>query len=149
MLVSNIAFTLDPKLEFTKEVEPYLKKLIAEDVKNPENMQKRVLDAKARLEDISRVPQQLSSILEMASEGKLRIDIATKEIDELRVTIESSIDRLVIGMLVSAIVIGLSLVLMNQPVEERYYSLLIYIVTIIVIVIILYKMKIRKLKQEY
>jgi ubiquinone biosynthesis protein len=149
MLVSNIAFTLDPKLEFTKEVEPYLKKLIEEDVKNPENMQKRILDAKARIEDLSRVPQQLSSILEMASEGKLRIDIATKEIDELRMTIESSIDRLVIGMLVSAIVIGLSLVLMNQPVEERYYSLLTYIVTIIVIVIILYKMKIRKLKHEY
>jgi ubiquinone biosynthesis protein len=149
MLVSNIAFTLDPKLEFTKEVEPYLKKLIAEEVKNPENMQKRILDTKARIEDLSRMPQQLSSILEMASEGKLRIDIATKEIDELRMTIESSIDRLVIGMLVSAIVIGLSLVLMNQPVEERYYSLLTYIVTIIVIVIILYKMKTRKLKQEY
>ena len=148
MLVSNIAFTLDPKLEFSKEAEPYLKKLIAEDMKNPENVQKRILEAKVRLEDLSRVPQQLSAVLEMASEGKLRIDIAAKEVSELRMTIESSIDRLVIGMMVSAIVIGLSLVLMTQPAEAGYYPLLAYISAIIVIVIILYKMKTRKFKRE-
>ncbi|MCZ0861919.1 ABC1 kinase family protein [Methanocorpusculum vombati] len=148
MLVSNIAFTLDPQLEFAKEAEPYLKKLIAEDMKNPENVQKRILDAKVRLEDLSRVPQQLSSVLEMASEGKLRIDVAAKEVGELRMTIESSIDRLVIGMMVSAIVIGLSLVLMSQPAEAGYYPLLAYIAAIIVIVIIFYKMKTRKLKRE-
>ena len=148
MLVSNIAFTLDPKLEFSKEAEPYLKKLIAEDMKNPENVQKKILEAKVRLEDLSRVPQQLSAVLEMASEGKLRIDIAAKEVSELRMTIESSIDRLVIGMMVSAIVIGLSLVLMTQPAEAGYYPLLAYISAIIVIVIILYKMKTRKFKRE-
>lgn len=148
MLVSNIAFTLDPQLEFAKEAEPYLKKLIAEDMKNPENVQKRILDAKVRLEDLSRVPQQLSSVLEMASEGKLRIDVAAKEVGELRMTIESSIDRLVIDMMVSAIVIGLSLVLMSQPAEAGYYPLLAYIAAIIVIVIIFYKMKTRKLKRE-
>ncbi|HJK13378.1 MAG TPA: hypothetical protein O0X72_00840, partial [Methanocorpusculum sp.] len=148
MLVSNIAFTLDPKLEFSKEAEPYLKKLIAEDMKNPENVQKRILEAKVRLEDLSRVPQQLSAVLEMASEGKLRIDIAAKEVSELRMTIESSIDRLVIGMMVSAIVIGLSLVLMTQPAEAGYFPLLAYISAIIVIVIIFYKMKTRKFKRE-
>ncbi len=148
MLVSNIAFTLDPQLEFAKEPEPYLKKLIAEDMKNPDNVQKRIRDAKVRLEDLSRVPQQLSSVLEMASEGKLRIDVAAKEVGELRMTIESSIDRLVIGMMVSAIVIGLSLVLMSQPAEAGYYPLLAYVAAIIVIVIIFYKMKTRKLKRE-
>jgi len=148
MLVSNIAFTLDPQLEFAKEAEPYLKKLIAEDMRDPENVQKRILDAKVRLEDLSRVPQQLSSVLEMASEGKLRIDVAAKEVGDLRMTIESSIDRLVIGMMVSAIVIGLSLVLMSQPAEAGYYPLLAYIAAIIVIVIIFYKMKTRKFKRE-
>ncbi|HJK62118.1 MAG TPA: hypothetical protein O0X37_04000 [Methanocorpusculum sp.] len=63
-------------------------------------------------------------------------------------TIESSIDRLVIGMMVSAIVIGLSRVLMTQPAEAGYYPLLAYISAIIVIVIILYKMKTRKFKRE-
>ena len=144
----SIAFTLDPKLEFSKEAEPYLKKLIAEDMKNPENVQKKILEAKVRLEDLSRVPQQLSAVLEMASEGKLRIDIAAKEVSELRMTIESSIDRLVIGMMVSAIVIGLSLVLMTQPAEAGYFPLLAYISAIIVIVIIFYKMKTRKFKRE-
>ncbi|MDV0440982.1 ABC1 kinase family protein [Methanorbis furvi] len=143
MLVSNIAFTLDPELEFAKEAEPYLKKLIAEDVRDPENVQKKILDAKVRLEDLSRVPQQLSAVLEMASEGKLRIDVAAKEIGDLRVTLESSIDKLVIGLMVSAIVIGLSLVLMSQPAEAGYFSLLSYIAAIVVIVIVFYKMQTR------
>lgn len=71
------------------------------------------------MEDLSRVPQQLSSVLEMASEEKLRIDVAAKEVGELRMTIESSIDRLVIGMMVSAIVIGLSLVLIDEDPQTQ------------------------------
>lgn len=148
MLVSNVAFTLDPHLEFAKEAEPYLKKLIAEDMKNPDNVQKKILEAKVRLEDLSRVPQQLSSVLEMASEGKLRIDVAAKEIGDLRVTVESSVDKLVIGLMMSAIVIGLSLVLMTQPVEAGYFSLLSYIAAIVVILIVFYKMQTRGNKRR-
>ncbi|MDV0443657.1 ABC1 kinase family protein [Methanorbis rubei] len=148
MLVSNIAFTLDPELEFAKEAEPYLKKLIAEDVRDPENVQKKILDAKVRLEDLSRVPQQLSAVLEMASEGKLRIDVAAKEIGDLRVTLESSIDKLVIGLMLSAIVVGLSLVLMSQPAEAGYFSLLSYIAAIVVILIVFYKMQTRGNKSK-
>ncbi|MCQ2355829.1 MAG: hypothetical protein MJ014_02235 [Methanocorpusculum sp.] len=76
---------------FAKEAKPYLKKLIAEDMKNLDNVQKWILDAKVRLEDFSRVPQQLSSVLEMASEGKFRINVAAKEVGKLRMTNESSI----------------------------------------------------------
>ncbi len=148
MLVSNIAFTLDPHLEFAKEAEPYLKKLIAEDMKNPENVQKRILDAKVRLDDLSRVPQQLSSVLEMASEGKMRLDIRVQEVTDLRISFESAIDKLVIGLMMSAIVVGLSLVLMSQPMEAGYFPLLSYVVAIIIIVIIFYRMQTRKGKRN-
>lgn len=144
MLVSAIAFKLDPGLEFAKEAEPYLRKIMAEDANNPENIHKKILEAKVRLEDLSRVPKQLSSVLEMASEGKMRVDVRAQEIDSLRISIESSIDKLVIGLMMSAIVIGLSLILMMQPAEAGIYPLLAYIITIIIIIVLFYRIYTRK-----
>ena len=50
----------------------------------------------------------------MASEGKLKVDIAAKEVGRLSDTISSSVDKLVIGLMMASIVIGLSLVVMSQ-----------------------------------
>jgi len=148
MLVSNIAFTLDPDLEFTKEVEPYLKQIVADDMKDPANIQKKMLDAKVRFEDLARVPKQLSSVLEMASEGKLKLDIATKEIDDLGKTIEGSVDKLVMGLIFSAIVIGLSLVMMSQTFTVGFLPILVYLVAVIVIIVIFFQIRAREKKHK-
>ncbi|HJJ35252.1 MULTISPECIES: ABC1 kinase family protein [Methanocorpusculum] len=148
MLVSNVAFTLDPDLEFTKEVEPFLKKIVADDMRDPANIQKKLLDAKVRLEDLARVPRQLGSVLEMASEGKLKVDISAKEVTDLSKTIESSVDKLVIGLILSAIVIGLSLVMMSQTFTSEFLPVIAYIAAVLVIIVIFYKMRSRSKKHE-
>ena len=146
MLVSNVAFTLDPDLEFTKEVEPYLKQIVTDDMRDPANIQKKLLDAKVRLEDLARVPRQLGSVLEMASEGKLKVDISAKEVTDLSKTIESSVDKLVIGLILSAIVIGLSLVMMSQTFTSEFLPVIAYIAAVLVIIVIFYKMRSRSKK---
>lgn len=148
MLVSNVAFTLDPDLEFTKEVEPFLKKIVADDMRDPANIQKKLLDAKVRLEDLARVPRQLGSVLEMASEGKLKVDISAKEVTDLSKTIESSVDKLVIGLILSSIVIGLSLVMMSQTFTSEFLPVIAYIAAVLVIIVIFYKMRSRSKKHE-
>ena len=148
MLVSNVAFTLDPDLEFTKEVEPFLKKIVADEMKDPANLQKKMLDAKMRFEDLARVPKQLGSVLEMASEGKLQVDISAKEVTDLSKTIESSVDKLVIGLILSAIVIGLSLVMMSQTFTSEFLPVIAYIAAVLVIIVIFYKMRSRSKKHN-
>lgn len=148
MLVSNVAFTLDPDLEFTKEVEPFLKEIVAEDMKDPANIQKKMLDVKVRIEDLARVPKQLGSLLEMASEGKLKVDIAAKEVTELGKTIESSVDKLVMGLILSAIVIGLSLVMMSQTFTVGFLPVIAYIAAVMVIIVIFYQMRSRGKKER-
>jgi ubiquinone biosynthesis protein len=148
MLVSNVAFTLDPDLEFTKEVEPFLKKIVADEMKDPANLQKKMLDAKMRFEDLARVPKQLGSVLEMASEGKLKVDISAKEVTDLSKTIESSVDKLVIGLILSAIVIGLSLVMMSQTFTSEFLPVIAYIAAVLVIIVIFYKMRSRSKKHN-
>lgn len=148
MLVANVAFTLDPNLEFTKEVEPYLKNIIAEDLSNPDNIQNRLLDAKIKLEDLSRVPKQLSSVLEMASEGKLKVDIAAKEVGRLSNTIDTAIEKVVFGLIVSAMVIGLSLVFMSQNFTMEFLPILAYVAAVIVLIVVLWSIMRRAKKSK-
>ncbi|WP_319377895.1 ABC1 kinase family protein [uncultured Methanocorpusculum sp.] len=148
MLVSNVAFTLDPDLEFTKEVEPFLKQIVADEMKDPANLQKKMLDAKMRFEDLARVPKQLGSVLEMASEGKLKVDISAKEVTHLSDTIEGAVDKLVIGLILSAIVIGLSLVMMSQTFTSEFLPVIAYIAAVLVIIVIFYKMRSRSKKHD-
>ncbi len=132
MLVSNIAFTLDPELKFVDEAQPFLKQILADDIKSPDNMQKRMLEAKMKFEDLANVPKQLSGVLEMASEGKLKVDIAAKEVGRLSDTISSSVDKLVIGLMMASIVIGLSLVVMSQNFTMSFIPILAYVAAVII-----------------
>lgn len=148
MLVANVAFTLDPQLAFAEEVEPFLKEIIADELRNPENMQKRLLEAKVKIEDIAAVPKKINSVLEMASEGKLKLDIEAKAVTQLSETIKSSVDKLVIGLIISAIVIGLSLVMMSQDFTLEFVPIAAYIVAVIVIIAVVIGMRARIKKNK-
>lgn len=146
MLVSNIAFTLDPELKFVDEAQPFLKQILADDIKSPDNMQKRMLEAKMKFEDLANVPKQLSGVLEMASEGKLKVDIAAKEVGRLSDTISSSVDKLVIGLMMASIVIGLSLVVMSQNFTMSFIPILAYVAAVIIIIVVFWTMRARSRK---
>ncbi|HJJ36575.1 MAG TPA: AarF/UbiB family protein, partial [Methanocorpusculum sp.] len=135
MLVSDVAFSLDPDLDFIDEVQPYLKQLVAEDMKSSASIEKRAMDIKSKMEDIAAIPKKLSGILEMASEGKLKVDIAAKEVSTLSNTIRSATDKIVIGIIIASIVIGLSLVMMSQN-GAGFIQILTYVVAVIIIIVV-------------
>ena len=149
MLVSNIAFTLDPELQFVDEAQPFLKQILSDDIKSPDSMQKRMLEAKMKFEDLANVPKQLSGVLEMASEGKLKVDIAAKEVGRLSDTISSSVDKLVIGLMMASIVIGLSLVVMSQSFTMGFIPILAYVAAVIIIIVVFWTMRSRMRKNRY
>ena len=149
MLVSNIAFTLDPDLQFVDEAQPFLKQILADDIKSTDSMQKRMLEAKMKFEDLANVPKQLSGVLEMASEGKLKVDIAAKEVGRLSDTISSSVDKLVIGLMMASIVIGLSLVVMSQSFTMGFIPILAYVAAVIIIIVVFWTMRSRMRKNRY
>ena len=147
MLVSDVAFSLDPELDFVEEVEPFLKKLVADELKSPENMEKRMMDVKSKIEDLMAVPKKLSGVLEMASEGKLKVDIMAKEVGELSNTINSAVDKLVIGVIFAAILIGLSLVVMSQSFAIGYIPIIAYVLAVVIIVVVFFTMR-KRIKRE-
>lgn len=148
MLVSDVAFTLDPELAFVDEVEPFLKQLVIDEARSPQNKEKMLMDLKSHIEDLTAIPKKLSGILEMASEGKLKVDIAAKEVGQLSNTINSAVDKLVICVLFAAIVIGLSLVMMSQYYSAGIFPLLAYIGAIIIIIVVFFTMRQRIKRQR-
>ncbi len=82
----------------------------------------------------------------MASEGKLKVDISAKEVTHLSDTIEGAVDKLVNGLILSAIVIGLSLVMMSQTFTSEFLPVIAYIAAVLVIIVIFYKMRSRSKK---
>ena len=106
------------------------------------------MDLKSRIEDLAAIPKKLSGILEMASEGKLKVDIAAKEVGQLSNTINSAVDKLVICVLFAAIVIGLSLVMMSQYYSAGIFPLLAYIGAIIIIIVVFFTMRQRIKRQR-
>ena len=148
MLVSDVAFTLDPELAFVDEVEPFLKQLVIDEARSPQNKEKMLMDLKSRIEDLAAIPKKLSGILEMASEGKLKVDIAAKEVGQLSNTINSAVDKLVICVLFAAIVIGLSLVMMSQYYSAGIFPLLAYIGAVIIIIVVFFTMRQRIKRQR-
>ena len=148
MLVSDVAFTLDPELAFVDEVEPFLKQLVIDEARSPQNKEKMLMDLKSHIEDLAAIPKKLSGILEMASEGKLKVDIAAKEVGQLSNTINSAVDKLVICVLFAAIVIGLSLVMMSQYYSAGIFPLLAYIGAIIIIIVVFFTMRQRIKRQR-
>ena len=148
MLVSDVAFTLDPELAFVDEVEPFLKQLVIDEARSPQNKEKMLMDLKSHIEDLAAIPKKLSGILEMASEGKLKVDIAAKEVGQLSNTINSAVDKLVICVLFAAIVIGLSLVMMSQNFNAGIFPLLAYIGAIIIIIVVFFTMRQRIKRQR-
>ena len=137
MLVANVAFTLDPELAFGDEVEPFLKQIMADELKNPLNIEKKLLEAKMKIEDIAAVPKKINSVLEMASEGKLKIDIEAKAVTQLSDTIKGSVDKIVIGLLMASIVVGLSLVMMNQSFTLEFFPIIAYLVAVVIIIVVI------------
>ncbi|HJJ28542.1 MAG TPA: AarF/UbiB family protein [Methanocorpusculum sp.] len=137
MLVANVAFTLDPELAFADEVEPFLKQIMADELKNPLNIEKKLLEAKMKIEDIAAVPKKINSVLEMASEGKLKIDIEAKAVTQLSDTIKGSVDKIVIGLLMASIVVGLSLVMMNQSFTLEFFPIIAYLVAVVIIIVVI------------
>lgn len=148
MLVSDVAFTLDPELAFVDEVEPFLKQLVIDEARSPQNKEKMLMDLKSHIEDLAAIPKKLSGILEMASEGKLKVDIAAKEVGQLSNTINSAVDKLVICVLFAAIVIGLSLVMMSQNFNAGIFPILAYICAALIIIVVFFTMRQRIKRQR-
>jgi ubiquinone biosynthesis protein len=114
VMVLDIGVRLDPKFNVGKEITPYLTKLADTDnlsaayLKRASNSMMEAVDAMFDL------PRNVNLMLKRLSTGTLRLEIVDTDIQKLQMALDRASDKLMIGLVVAALVVGSSLVLISS-----------------------------------
>lgn len=112
--LEGLGLKLDPDFHITDHLEPFLKRVIRQRF-NPATLFKRGSHA---LQDtfnlLSGLPKDAARILKEARRGRLKIDLDIKRLDHFGHQIDHSTNRLTIGLLTAALIVGSSIVMTVQ-----------------------------------
>ncbi|MDD5189221.1 MAG: AarF/ABC1/UbiB kinase family protein, partial [Methanoregula sp.] len=111
MMVLDIGVRLDPKFNFGEEITPYLRKLAdtntlsAAYVKRASNSMMEAVDA------LFDLPMNFNLMLKRLSTGTIRLEVVDTDLQKLQMALDRASDKIMIGLVVAALVVGSSLVL--------------------------------------
>jgi ubiquinone biosynthesis protein len=112
--LEGLGLKLDPDFHMTDQVEPFLKRVIRQRY-HPSTLLKR---GRRGLHDVvsllSGLPRDAARLLKEARRGRLKIDLDVKRLDHFGYQIDRSTNRLTIGILTAALIIGSSIVMTVQ-----------------------------------
>jgi ubiquinone biosynthesis protein len=136
VMVLDIGVRLDPFFNFGKEITPYLTKLAdtnnlsAAYVKRASNSMMEAVDAMFDL------PRNVNLMLKRLSTGTVRLEVVDTDIQKLQMALDRASDKLMIGLVVAALVVGSSLVLISSsitlPKEVFWLAILGYSAAVLV-----------------
>jgi len=101
---------LYPEFNFMKETRPYLGEILTKRMLSQETVRKTTLGLADALQSLAEVPQSINETLKMLSGGTVRFKVAHDDLDRIGGAIDRATYRLLIGIVVASIVVGLSLV---------------------------------------
>jgi ubiquinone biosynthesis protein len=130
---------LYPGFDFIKESQPVIAKIAATRLVNGPNIRKAALSLVKTLQSISDLPKTKNDAFKTVSSGQLTFRIAHDDIDRLGKRIDHSSYKVLLGMILASIVIGMSLmVFATRNVLSSNFFLLTFVTYIPAIVAGLY-----------
>jgi ubiquinone biosynthesis protein len=105
---------LDPEFQIVHHLTPFVKKVIINRYR-PEALFKRGRRGISDVMDVlTSLPREISRVLRDARRGQLKIDLDLKRLDHFGHQLDRSTNRLTMGMITSALIIGSSIVITVQ-----------------------------------
>ena len=111
VMVIDIGTRLDPSFNFDQRIRPYLARIIAQQRFSPETMAKTVWSLADAAEGLLAIPGNVNETLKTLSEGTVTIELEDSDLAKIVGVIDRTSDKLIVGLVVAAIVVGSSLVL--------------------------------------
>lgn len=108
---------LDPNFHFSTEVGPYIKEMEIERILSRDTIRYVAKEAMDIVDDVLSVPKSLNRALTKATDGSINVDIAATDLMHLSRSIDRASNKILVGFVVGAIVIGSSLMLFLSPEE--------------------------------
>ncbi len=130
MMVIGLGQTLDPKFNFYDKARPYLSEIIKMQYFSPQSFKKTSHTLMESMDSIMKLPKIFNRTMNKWAAGKFQIDIVAKDVERLSDTIEKATDKILMGIVASALVIGASIVMYSADFEYSawlmYFTVAIY-----------------------
>jgi ubiquinone biosynthesis protein len=101
----------DPEFRLTDRLEPFLERAIAGRYAPAEMGRRGSAGISQILGLIGSVPRDLARLMKDARRGRMRVDVDVKRLDTFGRRLDSTIDRITIGIMTASVVIGSSIVM--------------------------------------
>jgi ubiquinone biosynthesis protein len=142
MMVADIGRSLDPEFNFSSAIEPYMNELAEKEFAPGQLLERARHSARAAAEGIAELPVNMNSVLKRLSTGSLRFEIAEEDLQRAQHITDRASDRVLVGLITAALVVGSSLVIfgsrMNISGPFLFFAYLVYAVAVIIGFIALY-----------
>lgn len=102
---------LDPEFDMASETAPFLREVMLARYAPQALARSGLQTARSTFGVISELPLQLRRLLRAARSGRLNINIDVKRLEQLGGRLDHSVNRLTIGIVIAALIIGSSIVL--------------------------------------
>ncbi|KLK88157.1 ubiquinone biosynthesis protein [Methanoculleus sediminis] len=111
VMVMDVGTRLDPAFNFDQRIRPYLLEIAAQQRLSPENVTGAVRSIVDAAEGLLAIPGNVNETLKTLSEGTVTLELENHDLDRIVGVIDRTSDKIIVGVVVAAIVVGSSLVL--------------------------------------
>jgi ubiquinone biosynthesis protein len=108
MLLDGVGRELDPDFDLTSHVRPFAERLVRDRGSWRRALVRQARDIGALVSD---APRDLREILSKARRGRFRLDLDMKRLDEFAIRLDHSANRMTMGLVTSALIVGTSIAL--------------------------------------
>nr|WP_303715045.1 AarF/UbiB family protein [Methanoculleus marisnigri] len=111
VMVMDIGTRLDPQFNFDQQIRPYLIEIAAQQRLSPDNVTGAVRSLVNAAEGLLAIPGNVNETLKTLSEGTVTIELENRDLNEIVDVIDRTSDKIIVGLVVAAVVVGSSLIL--------------------------------------
>ena len=135
VMVLSIGTELNPRFNFYGEARPYLREILEARYLSRSSFQKTSHTLLESAESIMKLPKIVNRTLDRLAKGNVQVDIVAKDVENLSNTIERASDKLLMGLVSSALVIGASIVMFSADFDYSEYlialTVIIYLIAFV------------------
>jgi ubiquinone biosynthesis protein len=102
---------LDPTFNFDRKIRPYLVRIMTQQRSSPQAIAGTVRSFVDAAEGLLAIPGNVNDTLKALSEGTITIELEETDLAKIVGVVDRTSDKLIVGLVVAAIVVGSSLIL--------------------------------------
>jgi ubiquinone biosynthesis protein len=115
MMVIDLGKALDPSFRFNERARPYLEGIVRRDTFSFKQVASSVLEVRDAAAEAIALPGAIGDLARHFSQGPVEINLDDRVFRRVEIMIDQTGDKVLIGFISAAIVVGSSLILRNVP----------------------------------